>query len=162
MSSHGRAGALVFAIAIATAQGALGCGDDEGPAPGASVDALLPGCEPTDGAPTDLRCTGLYTDVATKTVSPQARTFTPAVELWSDGAEKQRWVVLPDGTQIDTTSMDDWTYPVGTKAWKEFRAFGKRIETRFLQKVRADRWLSGVYVWSADETTATLAGPPRR
>lgn len=52
--------------------------------------------------------------------------------------------------------MDDWTYPIGTKAWKEFRVGGRRIETRYLQKVRADRWLSGVYVWSPDETSATL------
>jgi len=158
--SSPRAHALVVAVAIGTATAALGCGllpdDDEGPPPGASTDALLPGCEPTDGAPTDLRCTGLYTEVATKTLSPQARTFMPAVELWSDGAEKQRWVLLPEGTQVDTTSMDDWTYPVGTKAWKEFRVSGKRVETRFLHKVRADRWLSGVYVWSPDETAATL------
>ena len=65
-------------------------------------------------------------------------------------------MLLPDGTQIDSVSMDDWTYPIGTKAWKEFRVGGKRIETRYLQKVRADRWLSAVYVWSPDETSATL------
>jgi hypothetical protein len=160
MSSRGRAHALVVAVAIAAAHAAFGCGlladDDAAAPPGSSTDALMPGCEATDGAPTDLRCTGLYTDIATKTLSPQVRAFVPAVPLWSDGAEKLRWVVLPDGAQIDTTSMDEWAYPVGTKAWKEFRVGGKRIETRFLQKVRADRWVSGAYVWSADETSATL------
>lgn len=150
-------GALgIFAAGLA----ALGCdllpGEDEAPSQEASVtDDVRPGCEPTDGAPDDLRCTGLYTDVAAKVLSPRARSFAPAVAFWSDGAEKLRWVDLPDGTKIDTTSMDEWRYPVGTKVWKEFRVNGKRVETRFLQKVRDDRWVQAAYVWSADEATAT-------
>lgn len=123
--------------------------------PAAVTDDVVGGCEPSDGAPNDLRCTGLYVDVATKTISPRARPFSPAVAFWSDGAEKQRWIELPDGAPIDTTSMDEWRYPVGTKVWKEFRVHGKRVETRFMQKVRDDRWVQAAYVWSDDESTAT-------
>lgn len=160
MSTRRLSRTLLAALGIVSAGGAaLGCdllaGDDGVASDEASVtDSVLPGCEPTDGAPDDLRCTGLYADFATKALSPRARSFAPAIAFWSDGAEKLRWVDLPDGATIDTTSMDEWRYPVGTKVWKEFRVGGRRIETRFMQKVRADRWVQAAYVWSADEATA--------
>ncbi|HSO39412.1 MAG TPA: hypothetical protein VLT33_43090 [Labilithrix sp.] len=146
-------------IILAAGPAGLGCGprtgdDAPGGAPAVTSDAIE-GCEPGDGAPDDLRCTGLYADVAAKTLSPRARAFAPAVILWSDGAEKSRWVDLPDGAAIDTTSMDEWRYPVGTKVWKEFKVNGRRVETRFMQKVRADRWVQAAYVWSADEARAS-------
>ncbi|MDB4937701.1 MAG: hypothetical protein JWP87_4673 [Labilithrix sp.] len=162
MSSMGRARALVGLLAIVSSGiAALGCdllpGDDDAESqPAAVTDGTLPGCDPSDGAPADLRCTGLYADFGSKTLSLRARSFAPAVAFWSDGAEKERWIDLPDGAQIDTTAMDDWKFPVGTKVWKQFRAGGKLVETRFMQKTRADRWIQGAYVWSADETTATL------
>lgn len=161
MMSARRAHALVGTLCIVAAGAAgLGCqllpaGDDTDSQPAAVTDGLLPGCEAEGGAPDDLRCTGLYTDVAAKTLSPRVRSFAPAVILWSDGAEKQRWVDLPDGAQIDTASMDAWKYPVGTKVWKEFKVGGRRVETRFMQKVVGERWIQAAYVWSPDETMAT-------
>ena len=155
-----RASALAGLLGVVAAGSAgLGChlvgsGDDAESQPAAVTDGLLPGCEATDGAPDDLRCTGLYTDFASKTLSPRARSFTPAVAFWSDGAEKVRWVDLPDGTQIDSSSMDAWKYPVGTKVWKEFKVGARRVETRFMQKVVGERWVQAEYVWSADESTA--------
>ena len=152
-TSAGALGILVAGVA------GLGCDllkqdDDAAPAPPAATSDAIEGCAPSDGAPDDLRCTGLYADVATKALSPRARAFAPAVSFWSDGAEKTRWIDLPDGATIDTSSMDEWRYPVGTKVWKEFKVDGKRIETRFLQKVRDDRWVQAAYVWSADESHA--------
>ena len=156
MSTSRRARTLAGALAILSA-GVAGCGllpgGDDSSAPAATSD-MVAGCEPTDGAPDDLRCTGLYADLGAKVLSARARPFAPAVALWSDGAEKSRWVDLPDGATIDTTSMDEWRYPVGTKVWKEFRVKGRRVETRFMQKVRDDRWLQAVYVWSPDEASA--------
>jgi hypothetical protein len=156
-----RAHALVgMLVIVAAGSSGLGCGvlpagDDAASQPAAVTDGLVPGCEATDGAPDDLRCTGLYADFGAKTLSTRARSFTPAVTFWSDGAEKTRWVDLPDGVQIDTASMDEWKYPVGTKVWKEFKVSGRRVETRFMQKVVGERWLQAAYVWSADEATAT-------
>ena len=43
------------------------------------------------------------------------RLISPRYPLWSDGAEKQRYLSLPPGTQIDTSNMDDWKFPVGTR-----------------------------------------------
>ena len=50
--------------------------------------------------------------------------------------------------------MDEWVFPVGTKAWKEFLLEGKRVETRIFWKTAEDTWLFSTYRWSADETTA--------
>ncbi|MFO0551328.1 MAG: hypothetical protein U0271_23260 [Polyangiaceae bacterium] len=76
--------------------------------------------------------------------------------LWSDGAEKQRYLTLPPGETIDTSDMDAWIFPVGTKAFKEFRLDGKLVETRLLWKRSSDKWEHATYIWDADARTATL------
>ncbi len=110
---------------------------------------------PEDEVPDDLACTGLYTDLGTKTLAPTAIAYAPAAPLWSDGYDKDRWIELPAGTAIDASNVDDWRFPVGTKAWKEFRRGERKIETRFFWKVSDDRWLQASYVWSEDGTKAT-------
>ncbi len=115
--------------------------------------------------PTDLRCTGLYSDWASKTVAADARPYAPAYPLWSDGAIKSRWIHLPTGTKIDATDPNEWTFPVGTKLWKEFVVAGKRIETRLYQKNGDGDWARTTYQWSTDESAATrldtgFGGPP--
>lgn len=102
----------------------------------------------------DLKCTGLYTDFAAKTLSPDAKPYTPGMLLYSDGADKTRWLYLPPGAKIDTTDMDEWKFPIGTKTWKEFRIAGKRIETRYYYKQSATQWIWATYRWSADESRA--------
>ena len=53
----------------------------------------------------------------------------PTEALWSDGAVKRRFIYLPPGTTIDTTNMDEWVFPVGTKFWKEFSVDGRKLRT---------------------------------
>jgi hypothetical protein len=112
-------------------------------------------CGPaTDTPPDDLACAGLYSDFESKAVVKSARPFAPAIPFFSDGYEKARYLDLPDGQTIDATAPDDWKFPVGTKVWKEFRSGGRKIETRLLWKVAADRWQSAAYVWSEDGESA--------
>lgn len=103
-----------------------------------------------------LSQTGLFSDIATETLAPGVREFRPANELWSDGATKRRWVYLPPGQTIDTTKMDYWVYPVGTKLWKEFSRDGKRIETRLLEKQGPgkDDWFMMAFEWNDAGTDA--------
>lgn len=124
--------------------------DDGGPCPEGGTDE-----------PADLRCTGLYSDWASRTVDPQNQSYSPGVILWADGADKQRWLYLPPGTKIDTSDMDQWSFPVGTKVWKEFSFAGKKIETRYFEKTAnaafdggVGDWIWGVYQWSDDQSTA--------
>ena len=107
-----------------------------------------------DGLPVDLECTGLYSDIAKQKLGKGVETFTPAYKLWSDNSGKARWIKLPEGEQIDTSNMRSWSFPVGTKLWKEFRANDKRAETRLYQKVRDDLWRKTTYEWSKDQKSA--------
>ncbi|HEY3592644.1 MAG TPA: hypothetical protein VGL13_02180, partial [Polyangiaceae bacterium] len=74
-------------------------------------------------------------------------------------ATKRRWIVLPAGTQIDTSDMDHWVFPIGTKFWKEFSLDGGLLETRLIERYGTgpdDYWM-GAFVWNADGTDAVLA-----
>jgi hypothetical protein len=104
--------------------------------------------------PTLLSQTGLYSEIASDTLAADVRPFQPRHQLWSDGAAKRRFVYLPPGSQIDTTDMDYWVYPVGTKVWKEFTRDGVRVETRLLQKVADDEWFMMAFRWNEQETEA--------
>src|SRR4051794_6171456 len=98
----------------------------------------------------ELRCTGLYSDWATKTVASGVRQYDPGLHLWSDGANKTRWIYLPPGTKIDTSDMNEWMFPPGTRVWKEFVVGGVRLETRLIWKRPSGAWYFTVYRWSAD------------
>ncbi|WP_437625218.1 hypothetical protein [Sorangium sp. So ce1151] len=127
----------------------------------------LPPCKEGDEDPPDLRCTGLYSDFGARTIAAGVREFKPAFELWSDGAEKTRWIYLPPGSTIDVSRMNDWSFPVGTRLWKEFRmsvaGASRRLETRLLWKTAEDRWTRATYAWSEDGATAlqVKSGVPR-
>jgi hypothetical protein len=109
--------------------------------------------------PTRLSETGLYADFEAKRPSPLARAYEPAIALWSDGATKKRWIQLPEDTHIDTRNLDDWSFPVGTRVWKEFALGGRPLETRYMLRYGPGErdWAAGSYVWSADGRDATLA-----
>jgi len=80
--------------------------------------------------------------------------------LWSDGAHKNRYMGLPDGTTIDINGEDDWNFPVGTVLVKDFHLGGKIIETRLLMNrldtsLGAGKWEGFTYEWDDTETSAT-------
>jgi hypothetical protein len=114
------------------------------------------GCVDTDTTPADLFCTGLYAKQSPLEYAASPLPYKPGVTFWSDGAEKQRYLYLPPGSQIDTSHLDTWEFPVGTKAWKEFRRNGTLVETRLFWKRADSNWFSGTYVWNADQTQAAL------
>jgi hypothetical protein len=105
---------------------------------------------------THLSETGLYTSDGA--LSPALLAFAPTHVLWSDGAEKHRWVSLPPGAQIDTQDLDHWVFPIGTRFWKEFSLGSKKLETRLVERYgpgREDFWM-GAFVWNAEQTDAVF------
>jgi len=106
--------------------------------------------------PHRLSETGLYEDVKADRVAERVQSFRPQFALWTDGAEKRRWVGLPDGSRVDTNDMDNWRFAAGTKFWKEFTRDGVRVETRLMAKVgpRDEDWVFMSYLWNADESDA--------
>ena len=106
--------------------------------------------------PERLSDTGLYEDIDTKRITADVLSFEPQFALWSDGADKRRFFQIPPGATIDTSNMDVWQFPVGTKLWKEFSRDGVALETRLLQRTGpgdAD-WSSLAYLWNADGSDA--------
>ena len=90
-------------------------------------------------------------------IDPRNRSFSPQYPLWSDGAEKSRWVRLPEGATIDARNIDRWDFPAGTRFWKEFRFGGRKVETRFLRKNGDGSWTFASYAWNEAQTDAILA-----
>jgi hypothetical protein len=134
--------------------------DDAGePAADGGVDCrefVMPGdCTTPENRvlPSELRCTGLYGDWATRSLACSVTAYRPAYELYSDGARKQRWFSLPEGGHIDGSQPESFVFPVGTQFWKEFRVEvgGKErlVETRLLRKIASGKngWVYTSYVW---------------
>jgi uncharacterized repeat protein (TIGR03806 family) len=118
---------------------------------------LAPSGPPTTtNFPMTLSATGCFSpDVPAQ---PSASLFGYEVNtaLWSDGADKRRWLQLPPGGLIHVNDDGDWDLPIGTVLIKEFSVGGKRVETRLLVHHDDGDWGGYSYEWSDDQTDATL------
>lgn len=106
--------------------------------------------------PRRLSQTGLYHAGNTSELDPRVLVYTPQYPLWSDGASKRRYVRLPEGMAVEASDPDRWQFPVGTRFWKEF-AFGRRVETRYMERRGDGSWAYATYVWDAAGSDAELA-----
>ena len=121
----------------------------DGPVPDAPVaDAPAPRADANLNL---LSQAGLYASFATKTIDPRLRSYEPRFALWADGLGKRRCLDLPAVRKIDTSNMDHWSFPVGTRFWKEFaKPDGTPLETRLISKTGPSTWEMGAYVWRND------------
>jgi uncharacterized repeat protein (TIGR03806 family) len=76
--------------------------------------------------------------------------------LWSDGAEKSRWMALPEGATVAIGPDGDFDYPNGTVLMKLFRMGERRVETRLLMRHDDGSWAGYSYAWNDEQTDATL------
>lgn len=127
---------------------------------------------PEDSPPATLAETGCYTSVPGHALAPQLIPFAISSPLWSDGAFKRRFLLLPDGQAMVWSDTAALTMPVGTLLVKEFwleRAAGDPtsrfpVETRFLVK-RCEEgdclepWQGYSYRWREDGGEADLIDP---
>jgi len=104
--------------------------------------------------PAQLSATCMFYDAANQLVNPYMLSYSPQYPLWSDSAAKGRFIYLPKGTQIDTSDMENWVFPVGTRIWKEFVRNGLRVETRLMVKIATGNgvasWSFNTYQWRGD------------
>jgi len=75
--------------------------------------------------------------------------------LWSDGAEKQRYLSLPGNSQIVVTPSGDFNFPIGSVLMKHFKFGEKFIETRLFAQGELG-WQGFSYEWNDAQTDATL------
>jgi uncharacterized repeat protein (TIGR03806 family) len=77
--------------------------------------------------------------------------------LWSDGALKERFLAIPDGTTISVKDDDgDFDFPNSTVLVKTFSLGGKRIETRLFIRHDDGGWNGYSYEWLDDQSDAVL------
>lgn len=86
--------------------------------------------------------------------------FSPTWVLWSNGLQKDRWIILPPGDRVDTSDRDHWIFPEGTRILKRFSIEGPdgavtHVETRILW-LHEGTWRTGAYVWNEAQTDAEL------
>jgi len=113
--------------------------------------------------PETLTETGCFSDVANLVPAEGVLGYTVNSPLWSDGADKERFMVLPDGGQLTYTATGKWDVPDGTLFIKHFSvltdandpASSKRLETRFMVK-EASGVRGYTYRWNPAGTEATL------
>ena len=114
-----------------------------------------------EALPELLSQTGLYAEIPGDVVADAVLEFEPRFPLWTDGADKRRWLLLPDGGQVDTSNPAHWVFPVGTRLFKEFALDGVRLETRMTTRTEGG-WTAVSYVWSegGDDAVRELDGAP--
>jgi len=145
------AGRVLLAIAATIAVGALVA---NAPTPGVNDAAIA-----DEGYPPTLSAFGFFTDIAKRTPAPRVVGYTLNTPLFSDYAEKQRYLYVPAGqtARYDADTVLD--LPVGSALIKTF-GYGAGaafvpIETRVLLR-RASGWVALPYVWNADRSDAVL------
>jgi hypothetical protein len=148
--------------------GGTGGATGDGQAPG-DCTAALPSslfCDPFGPMPMSIKATGIFPAAPDLTKhSMSLREYVPDPPLWSDGMNKQRFLLLPPGTKIDNSNRTNWLFPPGTVFIKTFfddsGAGGKprAIETRFIRAAKQGSvfpYEYYVYQWNADGSDATL------
>lgn len=83
--------------------------------------------------------------------------FDVKVPLWSDGAQKRRYIFVPPGESLKfDAASHSFTYPIGTTLAKHFASGGdlyRPVETRVMTLKSDGKWAFGTYVWQDDGTT---------
>jgi glucose/arabinose dehydrogenase/mono/diheme cytochrome c family protein len=105
--------------------------------------------------PTRLSETGLFVSVRGHQVQPALIPYSVNAPLWSDGADKERFIALPGTSQIDFTTARGWNFVDGAVLVKTFALQGRRIETRLLTRQQG-QWYGYSYLWNDDQTEAEL------
>ena len=121
--------------------------------------------------PALLSQVGAFTNLTTLAPAPGLIPFTVNTPLWSDNAEKFRWVAIPnDGShntlaeKIIFSPTNEWQFPAGTVFVKHFElprdennpALTHRVETRFLVRDQNSGVYGVTYKWRADGSDADL------
>ncbi|MFN7164109.1 MAG: SO2930 family diheme c-type cytochrome [Hyphomonas sp.] len=112
-----------------------------------------------------LSAYGLFADIRSARPAPGVVPYDLASPLFSDHAEKHRFVFVPDGAAAAYTDNDVFDFPVGTVLVKTFAfapdmrapdAGAYRVETRLLIHKQSG-WAAYPYIWNAEGTEAEYA-----
>jgi uncharacterized repeat protein (TIGR03806 family) len=114
------------------------------------------GAAPGSPVPTLLSATGCVLAANPSQPSAGLVPYDVAAPFWSDGATKERWLAIPNGTSIAVAGDGDFTFPNGTVLMKHFRLGGNLVETRLFMRHPDGDWAGYSYEWNAQRTDASL------
>jgi uncharacterized repeat protein (TIGR03806 family) len=116
------------------------------------------------GFPKRLSQTGAFADTAALEPVSGIVPYDIQTPLWSDGANKQRWVSVPEGRVLGYSEAEPLEVPLGTVFVKHFEMAlderfpheRRRLETRFWVVATAGAQYGVTYKWNAEQTDAEL------
>nr|WP_255547995.1 SO2930 family diheme c-type cytochrome [Erythrobacter ani] len=113
-----------------------------------------------DTLPRALADFGFFADSAGREAVSGVTSYSLNTPLFSDGADKLRYIYLPAGTEMSADGDGLLQFPVGAAIIKTF-AFGEGDEQRFIETRvllhRADGWTALPYRWDDAQSEAKLA-----
>lgn len=153
MLTWSRAKAFCLCLALTA------CGTNEGPTP--EVDTSLG----LDARPANPRCLGSNEFPAKLSEHPCFEGDPPRVSaalvpysvnapLWSDAADKQRYLALPDDSALVVGRDGHFELPPQGVLVKEFSMGDTRLETRLITRDADGDWHAATYVWNTSQTDA--------
>lgn len=104
--------------------------------------------------PDDLSETGCVIPTSPSQPAAGLIPYSPNAPFWSDGADKERWLALPDGLPISPEPDGDWALPPRSVLMKHFRLDGQLIETRLMMRHPDGEWAGYTYQWNSAQTQA--------
>ena len=148
---------MLLGLAIATLGLSIGASRDASATPSSLVDDAL---IQSDTLPRTLSAFGFFEDAAARTPAARLVPYELNTPLFSDGADKLRFIYVPEGEQFTANGDGLLQFPVGTAIIKTF-AFGEGADQRFIETRvllhRADGWEALPYRWNEEQTEARLA-----
>lgn len=99
---------------------------------------------------------GLFADVRARQPAARVVKYDLINPLFSDYADKHRFIYVPEGQVAEYVEDDVLAFPVGSVLVRTFANGERYLETRLLI-YKADGWEAIPYVWNADGTEATYA-----
>ncbi|MES2660059.1 MAG: PQQ-dependent sugar dehydrogenase [Verrucomicrobiota bacterium] len=126
---------------------------------------------PVADPPQFLSQTGAFSNLSTLTPAAGLMPYEVNSPLWSDGAEKKRWIAVPNNgshntssEQVTYTDTGAWSFPVGSVLVKHFAlpvdernpSIVKPLETRFFVHGSDGVYYGVTYRWNDAGTDAEL------
>ena len=111
--------------------------------------------------PKQLSAFGFFADATAQIPAEGLLPFAPATPLFTDFAEKRRFVYVPEGKAAEYHAEESFRFPVGSALVKTFAypddsADGLHlVETRVLLHQESG-WQAWAYVWNEDQSEAEL------
>ncbi|MBZ4416535.1 PQQ-dependent sugar dehydrogenase [Myxococcus sp. RHSTA-1-4] len=111
---------------------------------------------PKDTFPTRLSATGCVNPADPTRPAAGLIPYDVNASLWSDGADKERFLAVPDGKKVSVGAEGTLDFPPGSVTVKSFLLGGRRVETRLFMRHPDGSWAGYTYEWNDEGTDAVL------